>query len=132
MPPPGQSGFSGYSGYSGKSASLSGASGYSGYSGAQGPEGPAGPTGPAGGGGSTTPTPSDLTLSGSLTTGSGSGATGDIAFLGSISGAVHLRANADAGTGILLLPNTTGVHTVATLADINALRIELGLPPIGG
>jgi len=129
MPPPGQSGFSGYSGYSGKSASLSGASGYSGYSGAQGPEGPAGPTGPAGGGGGGgTPTPSDLTLSGSLTTGAGSGATGDIAFLGSTSGAVHLRANADAGTGIFILPNTTGVHTVATLADIQALRQELGLP----
>jgi hypothetical protein len=28
----------------------------------------------------------------------------------------------------LLLPNTTGVHTIATLADIQALRQELGLP----
>jgi len=129
MPPPGQSGFSGYSGYSGKSASLSGASGYSGYSGPQGPQGIQGLPGTGGG---SIPTPDNIVITGSLTTGSQGGASGDIAFSGATSGAVHLRVNADAGTGILLLPNTTGVHTLATLADINALRTELGLPPIGG
>ncbi len=127
MPPPGASGFSGYSGFSGKAGSGSGVpgpSGFSGFSGASGYSGAAGssPSFPTG----------NVEIGGSLSTGVNSGATGDIAFLGSNSGAVHLRANGDAGTGILLLPSTIGVHTLATLADINALRSELGLPPIGG
>jgi hypothetical protein len=64
-------------------------------------------------------------LSGSLTTGEGSAATGDIAFLGASSGAVHLRVEADAGTGIFILPNTTGTQTLATKADLDALYLKL-------
>jgi hypothetical protein len=140
MPPQGQSGFSGYSGKSGFSGfsgkqglngqtgiGLSGWSGYSGFSGPQGPQGIQGIPGTPGGG--SLPTPSDnLALTGSLTTGVGSGKTGDVAFVGSSSGAVHLTVESDAGTGIFILPNTTGTHTLATLADIQALRQELGLP----
>ncbi len=122
MPPQGQSGFSGYSGFSGKS----GFSGLSGYSGATGPMGPAGPAG--GGGGSTTPTPDNIVITGSLTTGSQGGASGDVALSGAASGAVHLRAQNDAGTGIFLFPVTTGVQTLATLADLEALYQKLTNP----
>ena len=120
MPPPGQSGFSGYSGYSGKAGltgqtGAAGASGFSGYSGAAGSSGPTDPSG-------------NISIPGSLTTGATGNTTGDIAFKGSNSGAVHLRVNSDAGTGIFVLPDTAGVHTLATLDDIQALRQELGLP----
>ena len=126
MPPPGQSGFSGYSGFSGKAGSGSGVSGPSGYSGYSGAQGVSGYSGAAG----TSPSfpTGNVQIGGSLTTGVNSGATGDVAFSGATSGAVHLRANADAGTGIFLLPNTTGTHTLATLDDIAKLRTELGLP----
>jgi len=127
MPPQGQSGFSGYSGYSGKAGSGSGVSGLSGYSGFSGKQGVSGYSGAAGSSPSF-PT-GDVEIGGSLTTGVNSGATGDIALLGGTSGAVHLRAQNDAGTGIFLFPVTTGVQTLATLADIQALRRELGLIP---
>lgn len=118
MPPPGQSGFSGYSGYSGlrgatgpSGPSSPGASGFSGYSGAGLGTG-------------------NVTLTGSLTTGSASGGTGDVALSGANSGVVHLRPEADAGTGIFILPNTTGTQVIATIADLEALRAEItGLLP---
>ena len=131
MPPPGASGasgFSGYSGYSGKAGSGSGVSGASGYSGYSGPQGPQGLQGLPGTPGSSLPTGDDIVIAGSLTTGSAGGHTGDVALSGATSGAVHLRAESDAGTGIFILPNTTGTHTVATLDDIAKLRTELGLP----
>jgi hypothetical protein len=131
MPPPGASGasgYSGYSGYSGKAGSGSGISGASGYSGYSGPQGPQGIQGIPGTPGSSLPSTGDIVITGSLTTGSAGGKTGDVALSGATSGAVHLRAEANAGTGIFLLPNTTGTHTVATLDDIAKLRAELGLP----
>lgn len=118
MPPPaGQSGFSGYSGFSGKAGTGAGTSGFSGYSGVSGFSGAAGtsPSLPTG----------DISITGSLTTGSAGGQTGDIALSGAISGTAHLRAEAIAGAGIFTLPNATGVHTLATVADIEALRQEL-------
>lgn len=131
MPPPGTSGASGFSGYSGKSgfSGYSGKSGFSGPQGEQGIQGLSGFSGAAGGGPSFPTDPSgNITITGSLTTGSGSTTTGDIAFSGAVSGAVHLTVGDDAGTGIFYLPNTTGSQTLATLADIAALRAELGLP----
>ena len=119
MPPPGQSGASGYSGYSGKSgySGYSGSSGYSGISGFSGAAG-TGPLDPSG----------NIEIPGSLSTGVGGGATGDIAFLGSTSGAVHLTVQNDAGTGIFYLPNTVGTHTLATLDDLQALYEKLTNP----
>lgn len=143
MPPPqsgasgysGKSGWSGYSGFSGKDGSVSGMSGLSGYSGFSGARGAAGTAGVAGASGYSgmsgysgaagVPPTGNLTISGSLTTGSGGGTTGDIALQGSASGTVHLRCESDAGTGIFVLPNTTGVHTLATLDDLNALYLKL-------
>jgi hypothetical protein len=138
MPPQGQSGFSGYSGKSGYSGfsgkqgltGQTGAAGLSGFSGYSGPQGPQGIQGLPGlpGGGTNLPTPNDLVIAGSLTTGSGSTNTGDIAFVGAIAGAVHLTVSDNAGTGIFYLPNTTGSQTIATLADLAALEARLTKP----
>ncbi len=127
MPPPGQSGFSGYSGYSGKQG-LTGQTGAQGLSGFSGYSGPQGPQGRPGTPGTSLPTPNDLVLNGSVTTGVGSGKTGDIALSGKTSGAVHLTVEDVAGTGIFKLPSTSGVHTLATLADLEALYQKLTQP----
>lgn len=118
MPPPGQSGFSGksgYSGYSGKSG-YSGFSGYSGHSGAPG----SGFSGPI----TISPT-GDIATPGTLNTGSGTNAGGQISLCGSVSGVAHLTVEGEAGSAIFKLPSTSGTHTLATLADLEALYLKL-------
>ena len=136
MPPPGQSGasgksgYSGYSGYSGR-VGLQGPFGPQGVAGVSGPQGPSGASGYSGysgaGGGVVGP---DIAISGSLTTGDGSGDTGRVTFAGT-SGTAVLTVEANAGGGTFKLPSMLGAHTLATRTEIDALRTEL-LALIGG
>lgn len=136
-------GVSGYSGYSGRSGAvgLQGPIGPQGVAGPQGQTGPMGPSGAVGlsgfsgrsgfsgtsgysgaAGGVVGP---NIAITGTLTTGMGGGTTGGIDLTGSTSGKARLTVNNNAGSGTFRLPTTTGDQTLATQADLAALRQEL-------